>query len=528
MPVATSQTISLHGTVGHLIDVQVDVSSGTAITTLVGRPDVSLNEAKDRCRMAVLNSELDWPSSRRITILLSPADLHKRGTHFDLAIAAAVVAASEQAPAEALRHTVMIGELTLTGGLRSVPGVLPMVLAAQARGIRRVVVPEPQAREAAMVPGMEVLGMRSLAQVVAELNGDEVPEAPPVAPMSAQRLLSWRGQDRHEETDLADLKGMADARYAAEVAAAGGHHLMLSGPKGSGKTSLAERICGILPDLGTEEALELTAVHSLAGALEPGDDLLVRPPFSAPHHSTSKAALLGGGSGRVRPGELSRAHCGVLLLDEFPLLPVDVIEALRQPLESGEVTIARGEETATFPARAMVVLAANPCPCGEYRPSQGSNKCTCKETHRREYRRKLTGPLLDRVDIVRNLEPLQRHQGRDPFTVPEPSAVVRARVSAARQRQATRYRGLGWRLNSQVPGPQLVERWPLSDDAARLLEDELYDGRLTFRGAVRVHRLAWTVADLRGVVRPGRAELDVALRLRGGQPLLLRTLERAG
>ncbi len=528
MPVASTRTISLQGTVGHLIDVQADVSPGTVGTTMVGRPDVTLNEAKERCRMAVLNSELDWPSTRRVTILLSPADLMKRGTHFDLAIAVAVVAASDKAHCLALADTVMIGELTLTGGLRSVPGVLPMVLAAQARGIRRVIVPEPQSREAAMVPGMEVLGLRSLAQVIAELKGAEVPEAPPVAPMSGHRLLSWRGQDRHEEVDLADLRGMHDARYAVEVAAAGGHHVMLAGPKGSGKTSLAERISGILPDLASDEALELTAVHSLAGALEPTDDLRVRPPFAAPHHSSSKAALLGGGSGRVRPGEISRSHCGVLFLDEFPLLAVDVIESLRQPLESGEVTIARGEETATFPARAMVVLAANPCPCGDFAPSQGQNRCRCKETHRRDYQRKLSGPLLDRVDIVRNLEPLQRHEGRDPFAVDESTTTVRARVTAARARQAVRFSGRGWRLNSQVPGPQLSEHWPLAPEAARTLEDELYDGRLTFRGAVRVHRLAWTVADLRGLTRPGPSELHVALQLRAGEPLPLRALERAG
>ena len=251
------------------------------------------------------------------------------------------------------------------------PGVLPMVMAAAARGITRVFVPEPQAREAAMVPGMAVLGMRSLAQVVAELRGDEVPEAPPVAPMSGSRLLSWRGQERMEEVDLADLLGMADARYAVEVAAAGGHHLMLSGPKGAGKTTLAERIPGILPDLTAAESLELTAIHSLAGALEPGDDLLTRPPFSAPHHDASKASLIGGGTGRVRPGEISRAHCGVLFLDEFPLFRTDVIEALRQPLESGEITIARGDESATFPARGMVVLACNPCPCGDYSDDHG-------------------------------------------------------------------------------------------------------------------------------------------------------------
>ena len=366
MPFATSRTVALTGAVGHLIDVQADVSSGQVATVLVGRPDAALNEARDRCRMAIINSQLEWPSSRRTTILLSPADLPKRGTHYDLAIAVSVLGATGAVPRESLDGVVFIGELTLAGGLRSVAGVLPMVMAAAQRGVRHVVVPEPQAREAAMVPGVEVLGMRSLAQVVAELRDEPVPEAPPVAAMSGSRLLTWRGAERMEDVDLADLAGMEDARYAVEVAAAGGHHLLLSGPKGSGKTSIAERIPGLLPDLAREESLELTAVHSLAGALEPGDGMLTRPPFAAPHHDASTASLVGGGSGTVRPGEISRAHCGVLFLDEFPLFRADVINALRQPLESGDISVARGEESVVLPARALVVLAANPCPCGDF------------------------------------------------------------------------------------------------------------------------------------------------------------------
>ncbi len=526
MPFATTHTVSLHGAMGHLIDVQTDVSPGQVGTTLVGRPDASLNEARDRCRMAIVNSGLTWPATRRITILLAPADLLKRGTHFDVAIAVSVLAAAGDVPRSALEATAFIGELTLAGEMRSVPGVLPMVLAAAERGIRRVFVPEPQAREASMVPDMTVLGMRSLGQVVAELRGEEVPDAAPVVPMSGSQLLSWRGERRMEEVDLADLLGMADARYAVEVAAAGGHHLLLSGPKGSGKTSIAERIPGILPDLTPEESLELTAVHSLAGTLEPADGMLTRPPFSAPHHDASKASLLGGGSGQIRPGEISRAHCGVLFLDEFPLFRTDVIEALRQPLESGDVSIARQEESVTLPARGMVVLACNPCPCGDYHPDARANSCRCSEVKRRDYRLRITGPIADRIDIVRNLVPLRPHTGGDRFDVPEPSAAVRARVEQARLRQDARYRECSWRLNGQAPGPLLRERWPLADDAQRLVDDELYAGRLTRRGAARVHRLAWTVADLHRVDHPGLVEVDVALRLRAGEPLLLATLER--
>ncbi len=530
MPMATAHTVSLDGAVGHLIDVQADVSPGQPGTTLVGRPDASLNEARDRCRMAIINSNLPWPATKRITILLSPADLVKRGTHFDVAIAVAVLASegsTDAVPRAALSGTAFIGELTLDGGLRCVPGVLPMVLAAAERGVRRVFVPEPQAREASMVPGMTVLGMRSLGQVVAELKGEEVPDARPVAPMAASRLLAWRGQERMEELDLVDVIGMPDARYAVEVAAAGGHHLLLSGPKGCGKTTLAERIPGILPDLTPQEALELTALHSLAGALEDDSGLVVRPPFSAPHHDASKTAVIGGGSGRIHPGEVSRAHCGVLFLDEFPLFRTDLIEALRQPLESGEVTVARGDEAATLPARCMVVLAANPCPCGDFHPDARRNQCTCTEVRRRDYRARVTGPITDRIDITRHLAPVRPHDERDPMARSESTLEVRARVEVARLRQEARYAGRSWRLNAHAPGPVLREEWPLSDAGQRLVDDRVYRGRLSRRGATRVHRLAWTLADLTGVEQPGEVEVDTALRLRAGDPLLLASFARA-
>jgi magnesium chelatase family protein len=520
MALATAHTVALQGALGHLIDVQADISPGTPGTTLVGRPDATLHEARDRCRMAVSNSGGQWPATRRVTILLAPSDLVKRGTHFDLAIALAVLAACGDITQQSLSDTLVIGELTLTGGLRSVPGVLPMVMAASRRGFDRVIVPEPQAREAAMVPGMTVLGMRSLTQVRAELRGEPVPTAAPVAPMSGARLIEWRGSRRLTEHDLSDLGGVPDVKYALEVAAAGGHHLMLSGPKGSGKTSLAERLPGILPDLSVEESLELTAIHSLAGALEPGDDLIVRPPFFAPHHDASKASLLGGGTGRVRPGEVSRSHCGVLFLDEFPLFRQDVIDALRQPLESGEVTIARGEESATYPARGMVVMACNPCPCGEYAPTLAGNKCSCTQQQRHHYSHRVTGPVHDRIDILRHVLPPTRPDDTLPGECRERSPDVRARVAEARERQQTRYAGRDWRLNSQVPSATLSREWPLPDVARARLEKDVLDGKLSRRGAVRVHRLAWTVADLRGVEQPSVRDVDTAFRLRQGDPLI--------
>lgn len=524
---AVTRTVSLRGAVGHVVEVQADLQPGLAAIDVVGRPDPAINEGRARCRAAVDNSGLSWPPSGRVTILLSPADLPKQGPHFDLAMAVAVVAASsELLPPGLLEDLVLIGELTLDGRVRSVAGVLPMVMAAGARGIGRVFVPEPQVGEASLVEGIEVYGVRSLQQVVALLRGEEIPEAPPVEPLSGEQLLTWRGQERLEEVDLVDVLGMADARYALEVAAAGGHHLLLTGAKGTGKTTLAERLPTILPDLGTEESLELTALHSLTGGLPRGSSVITRPPFRAPHHTASRAGILGGGTGRVRPGEVSLASHGVLFLDEFPLLPSDVIEALRQPLESGEITISRGDDEATFPAAGMLVLACNPCPCGEYSTRSRNHRCTCSELKRREYRRKISGPIADRIDITRVIEAVTPAERGDRLAEPESSSAVLQRVAAARARQRVRYAGTGWRLNAQVSGPELRGRWGLTDQAARRLEAEVHAGVLTRRGATRVHRVAWTVADLRGLDQPGTGELDVALRLRAGADLDVRTLER--
>ncbi len=527
--VATTHTVSLQGATGHVVDVQADLSDGLIATALVGRPDASINEARDRCRAAVTNSGFDWPTTRRITVLLSPTDLPKRGPHFDLAIAVAVLAASDpRFPAETLQHAAMIGELTLDGRVRCVPGVLAMTMAAAARGITTVYVPEPQVDEAAMVPGVDTFGIRSLGQVMALLRAEEVPEAPPVEPLTGSPLLSWRGEERLEELDMADVIGIPDTRYAVEVAAAGGHHLMLTGPKGAGKTTLAERIPGLLPDLSDEESLELTAVHSLAGTLSPGAARIARPPFRAPHHSASRAGILGGGSGRVRPGEVSRAHLGVLFLDEFPLFPTDVVEALREPLEGGVISISRGEEDAVYPARAMFVFACNPCRCGDFHPYSRDHGCVCGELKRREYRRKISGPIADRIDITRFVEPLRRHEAPLPFEQAETSAQIRVRVTAARERQQQRYVGRSWRLNVHAPGSLLRERWPLEPAAMRRLDEEVHNGHLTRRGAVRVHRVAWTVADLTEAERPDVDHLDVALRLRKAEPLLLSSLPGHG
>lgn len=534
MPHATAHTVTLNGALGHLVDVQADVSQGQAGVTLVGRADAAVREGLDRIRTALINSGLPWPATKRTTILLSPADIAKSGTHLDLALAVAVLGAEGGLSSRSLDGMGFIGELTLSGGLRPALGVLPMVLAAAERGIRGVFVPEPQLDEAAMVPGIAIYGVRSLAQVVAILRGEEPPSAPPVAASSGTQLLTWRGEERLDELDFADLHGLLDVKYAVEVAAAGGHAILLSGPKGAGKTSVAERIPTIMPDLTAEESLELTAVHSLAGVLDPEAGMLYRPPYAAPHHDASKASIVGGGQGQVRPGEISRAHCGVLFLDEFPLFRSDVIEALRQPLESGDITIARQEESVRLPARGLLVLAANPCPCGEFSNDPTADNCKCAERIRRSYRAKLSGPIVDRIDITRHMAPAKGSE-RDRFRLPESSSVIAERVAEARARQHARYDGCSWRLNSQVPSPRLKDAWPVTPDAQALIDRETYRGRLSARGAVRVARMAWTVADLASVrlgvdVRPGVDEVDVALRLRAGEPLDLRVAleERAG
>ncbi|MGK2875169.1 MAG: YifB family Mg chelatase-like AAA ATPase [Nocardioides sp.] len=516
--------MALRGAMGHLIEVQADVSDGVVGTSIVGRVDSALSESRERVRMAIVNGLYEWPSSKRVTVLLSPADLPKSGSHFDLAIAVAVMAATGQVEARGFESTAFIGELTLAGNLRSVHGVLPMVLAALKAGLRSVIVPQPQVDEARMVPGIDVSGVESLAQVVALMRAEPRPDAPPVPPLGGDNVLSWRGSDRLEEMDMADLIGLQDVRFAMEVAAAGGHHILLSGPKGCGKTSIAERIPGILPDLEPEEAVEITAVRSLAGVLDPRLGLETRPPFLAPHHDASKASVVGGGTGRVRPGQISLAHAGVVFLDEFPLFRNDVVQALREPLENGDITIARGDEMVTLPARSIVVLAANPCPCGNFYP-RAQSRCTCRETERRDYRGKVSGPIADRIDITRNLLPFGGIAGDGAGA--EDSATIRARVVEARSRQIRRYVDESWRLNAQAPGVALRQRWPLAGGAQDLVDKAVLAGHLTLRGAVRVHRLAMTVADLAGRDLPDEGCVDTALRLRSGEALKVSQLTRS-
>ncbi|MGY1609089.1 YifB family Mg chelatase-like AAA ATPase [Geodermatophilus sp. SYSU D00700] len=500
MTLARTWSVGLAGVSGAMVEVEVDMSAGLPGVVLVGLPDAVVRQSVDRVRAAVVNTGAPWPM-RRITIGLSPASMPKQGSGFDLALAAAVLAAAGTLPADAADGLVLLGELGLDGSVRPVRGVLPAVLAAARAGHATVVVPAGNADEAALVAGVEVLAAATLGDLVAHLSGRArlLPHVrgplPPPAPVP----------------DLGDVVGQAAGRRAVEVAAAGGHHLFLSGPPGAGKTMLAERLPGLLPVLDEAAALEVTAIHSVAGTLPPGAPLVGRPPFEAPHHSATMAALVGGGSGAIRPGALCRAHRGVLFLDEAPEFPRATLDTLRQPLERGSVTISRAAGSATFPCRAQLVLAANPCPCAS---AAGDAACTCSPLERRRYGSRLSGPLLDRIDLRVELPPVTRAAWLATDVAPESTAAVAARVAAAREAAAARLRGTGLSLNSQVPGRLLRERWPVPRPALALAERALDRGMLSVRGLDRVLRVAWTVADLAGRTVPGAGDVAEALGMR--------------
>ncbi|MET9891909.1 YifB family Mg chelatase-like AAA ATPase [Streptomyces sp. NPDC006465] len=530
MGFARTCSVALVGVEGVVVEVQADLEPGIAAFTLVGLPDKSLTESRDRVRAAVVNSGASWPQ-KKLTVGLSPASVPKGGSGFDLAVACAVLGASERIDPRVLADIVMIGELGLDGRVRPVRGILPAVLAAADAGYEQVVVPECAAAEASLVPGVSVLGVRSLRQLIAVLADEPVPEEDPDEqgrpdPLLAGLRVPGTGEatglcgiavPEHDwDHDLGDVVGQLSARTAMEVAAAGGHHVFLQGPPGAGKTMLAERMPSLMPRLSRQESLEVTAIHSVAGLLPPGKPMVDIAPYCAPHHSATMQSLVGGGKGLARPGAVSLSHRGVLFLDEAPEFSGFALDALRQPLEAGHVVIARSAGVVRFPAKFLMVLAANPCPCGRF--STTNDYCECPPSAIRRYQARLSGPLLDRVDLRVEVEPVTRAELTARGARGESTKTVADRVRAARERAAARLTGTPWLTNSEVPGRELRGRWQAQSGAMDEAERGLERGLLTARGLDRVLRVAWTVADLSGHDRPDAGDVALALQLRTGVP----------
>jgi len=545
VPVARTHSIALVGVEGYPVEIESDIENGLPCLFLVGLPDTALREARDRIRAAIINSREQWPQ-RRITVGLSPASLPKRGSGFDLGIALSILAAAGTVPAAAIDGVAFLGELGLDGRLRPVRGVLPAIAAAAGAGFARVVVAEANAAEAALVPGLQVAGAPDLSALLAWLRrrpGAELPGPGATGPsesgevsaapygatarpsagpaqLSARPARSFIGPARpftgpatpaQPRPDLSEVLGQPAARRAAEICAAGGHHLSLLGPPGAGKTMLAERLPTVMPLLDRAAALEVTAIHSVAGTLPAGSPLMTEPPFCAPHHTATKAAIVGGGSGILHPGAASLAHRGCLFLDEAPEFARDVLDALRQPLESGEVVVARSGLTARFPARFTLVLAANPCPCAKGTATGAG--CSCTPATKRRYLARLSGPLLDRVDVKVDLLPVGRAELLSDRHFTESSPVVAARVAAARERAAARLSGTPWRLNAEIPGSELRRSFPPAAGSLAPLERAMDLGQISARGVDRVIRVAWTLADIAGIARPTVGETSYALGL---------------
>ena len=485
---ARTLCFALQGVEGRPVTVETDVSaSSNESFTIVGLPDTAVRESRDRVMGALRNSGYALPYGK-ITVNLSPADVKKEGAAFDLPIAVSLIAASRQAALPGLGNVLLLGELSLDGSLCPVRGVLSMVIAAHEAGIDSVVLPAGNAKEVQTLSGMLIFPAGNLSQVIAHLSGKE--------PLTAQIQLSYDDTIRQSKPalDLSLVKGQQGARRALEIAAAGGHNLLMIGVPGSGKTMLARCLPGILPQMTFEEACETTRIHSVAGLLKPGQGLMTERPFRTPHHAVSAPALVGGGSD-AKPGEISLAHNGVLFLDELPEYAPNVLEALRQPLEDGVATVSRVRARASYLARCMLVAGMNPCPCGYY--GSRTRPCRCGEAAIRRYLSHISGPLLDRIDLQVEVDavPVSEINASAPA---EDSASVRKRVQAARARQLKRLESAGLHCNAQMDGAALKELCPLSDASAGLLAAATEKMGMSMRGYTRVIKVSRTIADLAG------------------------------
>jgi len=500
---ATVESSALLGIDAYIVRVETDISSTVPMFAIVGLPDTAVQESRERVRSAIKNSGLEFPM-RRITINLAPADTRKQGPGFDLPIAIGILAATEQVLMAHLADGVFVGELALDGGLSSVPGILPIALAAKAAGKKFLVVPEANAREAAVVDGLDVYGARSLTDTVQLLNDFDSVQPIPSDPYSMLKTS-------HFEIDFSDVKGQDVVKRALEVAAAGGHNMLMVGAPGSGKTMLARRMPTILPPLNLDEALDITKVYSVAGLMGSDKALVTTRPFRSPHHSVSNAALAGGGT-NPRPGEISLSHHGVLFLDELPEFRRDVLEVLRGPLEDGHVTISRVAATMTYPARIMLIAAMNPCPCGYY--GDPIKQCACSQANIQKYLQRISGPLLDRIDIHMEVPRLPQDEMLQSRGDGESSQTIRDRVVAARDIQKQRYDGTDLQCNAHMGSKQIRHYCEVGKDVKDLLKQAISALGLSARAYDRILKLSRTVADLEGAQDIGLAHVAEAIQYR--------------